>query len=529
MPVTGFGPGAKFLTAGAYTASSSGGSGVLAALGLSNPIGWIGLGISVGIPLLRRLIFKPKIAPLPVRAVNITGGREVARYVMGERRIKLEWTDATTLPGAAYRDNFKQLIACLSESACHDIVGIWVDEETFEFARAAGDANHYIPTDSDFLLPAGDVTTHRFPTSYAFELRKKFLANGTESASARTDGNPRWAIPSNRQYNGNPGQANWGSEPTVNTTKMRDPRLVCDAGYELDDGVVPPVCRNTFDPTDTDTPREDYTQATITDYALEVKPIDATYKLNGIAWAQMNYFEPFYQSNQPSTKFFRRPPEVDVLMQGILVTTPYSATPVYSDNPMALLHWVDTVYRGIPESRIDAAAYKEAYDHCEEEITYRYGTSAPASSLGSNGEFYARSNGHIYSKSAGAWTDLGEFMGDYAWLSSQGTAGVYKVKRYRYSGELEVGSGRRGCLRSNPRLLRRRAAVRAQGTDSLPSRHQAHGHAGRTRERHMGSGRVPAVAADQEQGEQDVRPDGAVRRERLATGRSSVYGHGCGR
>ena len=53
-------------------------------------------------------------------------------------------------------------------------------------------------------------------------------------------------------------------------------------------------------------------QGTRHDFALEVKPIDDTYKLNGISWAQVNWFEPFYDSQDRSTKFYQQAPTVEV-------------------------------------------------------------------------------------------------------------------------------------------------------------------------------------------------------------------------
>ena len=426
--------------------------GVLKTLGLGSPWGWAAVGAQIGLSLLWRKIFRPKIEPLPVKSINVTGGREVARYVVGQWRVKLEWTDATTLPTATARDNHKQFIACVSEGACSDITRIWVDEENWPFitkpadvqAGTAADPNHYIPTDSDFLLPENDVQDNNFPTRYAFELRKKFKADGTEAESARTSGNPRYAIAPGRQYNGNAGQADWDSAPTRNTTLFRDPEYTCAEGYQLTyDEHGNAVCQPLPGfglPMDTVPATPDYTRSVPENFALEVKVIDDSYKLNGIAWVQVNWFDPFYDSENRSTKFYKQAPSVEVLMKGILMTTPYSSVPVYTDNPAAILHWLDTQYRGIDAAKIDAAAYKAAYDHCEELITYRFGSATPADSLGDDGDHYARADGRIYVKAAGAWSDQGAFQGDYEWLAAQGTNGVYTMPRYRFSGEIVIGS-----------------------------------------------------------------------------------------
>ena len=440
------GSGLKALGGGAFgtaaSATSTGlGKGILGALGLSNPIGWVGLGLHIGLSLLWRKIFKPKIEPLPVRSINITGGREVARYVLGRRRIDLEWTDATTLPGGQYRDNYKQFIACMSEGPCESIAKVWVDQDPFETIQGEN-ADHLIPpAGSAYRLPPGDVTQYGFPTPYAFEIRQKLLADGNQAGTAHTDSFP---IPSRRQYNGNPGGDNWGSKPTERTTLYRDPVAVCADGYTLDDSDPEnPVCRNDLDMSDTDTPTFDPDRAAKINYALEVKAIDEHYRLEGISWAQVNWFEPFYQQSDRGSKLYQKPPDVAVLLEGLKIKTGKdyaTATAEYSDNPVAILRWLDIEYRGESADRIDADAYAEAYAKCEETITYRYGSAAPDDAVGSAGDYYARSNQHIYRRDATKWNDLGEFQGDYDWLAAQGSAGVYAMKRYRFSGELEIGS-----------------------------------------------------------------------------------------
>ena len=201
-----------------------------------------------------------------------------------------------------------------------------------------------------------------------------------------------------------------------------------------------PYCliRDTFTP-DYSIVETNYDASPKYDIALEVKTVDENYRMDRMSFVPFRYFQPFYQQDDRNARLYPRPPEVDVLMQGLKITTPDSATPVYSRNPIAVLHWVDTVYRGIPESEIDAAAYKAAFDYCEQSIDYRYGFAEPDDAVGSDGEFYARADGRIYERVSGAWVDRGVFQGDYAWLSSQGTAGVYGVKRFTFNGEIEVG------------------------------------------------------------------------------------------
>ena len=194
------------------------------------------------------------------------------------------------------------------------------------------------------------------------------------------------------------------------------------------------------------------------DFSLEVKQIDANYRLNGIAWGQVDLFQPFFPRSEPDKRLYKGIPDVDILLRGIKVSTPYLDTdvsppvikhrePAYSANPMALMHWFDRFYRGIPEDAIDQQAYLDAYEHCNEVITYRYGDSVPSDSIGSDGDYYARSDGRIYLKDNAKtpkWEDLGEFQGDYDWLKAQGDKqgnnGVYKMPRYECHLEILAGS-----------------------------------------------------------------------------------------
>ena len=286
---------------------------------------------------------------------------------------------------------------------------------------------------------------YSFPTDYAFELWAKFKADGTEMGDFRTVGNLRWAIPANRRYNGNPGPEDWRvgeSNRTLLTTLYQDPTYRCPDGSEVQyDGQNRPYCllQLTMQP-DYDAVITDYDASPKYDIALEVKTINEEYRMDKMSFVPFRYFQPFYQQDDRNARLYPRPPEVDILMQGAKITTPDSATPVYSRNPIAVLHWVDTVYRGIPESEIDAAAYKAAFDYCEQTINYRYGAGVPDDAMGADGEFFARADGRIYEKVSGAWDDRGVFQGDYAWLSSQGTNGVYSVKRFTFNGEIEIGA-----------------------------------------------------------------------------------------
>ena len=139
---------------------------------------------------------------------------------------------------------------------------------------------------------------------------------------------------------------------------------------------------------------------------------------------------------------------MSVLARGLKIATPYRDTndntikhtdPVYSANPMAILRWFDVHYRGIDPATIDDESYLAAYDACEETITYRYGSGTPSDADGADGEWYVREDGHLYQRQSGAWVDLRTVQGNYAWLSGQGTNGVYEMPRYRCHLEIEVG------------------------------------------------------------------------------------------
>ena len=191
--------------AAASFGAKAAGKSVLKALNLTNPLGWLMLAVDIGL-LLKKLLFKPKVKPLDVVRHTVKGGREIARYVFGEIRLRLEWTDATTLPGSQYRDNFNQLIAPVSEGACNDILKIWGNDQPFVHRKDPADSTHFIPqAGNQYTLPTGDVQQYNFPTRYAFELWAKFKADGSEMGDFRTTGNALWAVPANRQYNGNPG------------------------------------------------------------------------------------------------------------------------------------------------------------------------------------------------------------------------------------------------------------------------------------------------------------------------------------
>ena len=452
--------------AGTSTAASAGfGGKVLGALGLTNP--WT-LAIYAGLTITQVLfkkLFAPEIEPLPIRTHTLTGGREEARWVFGRRRIPLEWTDGTVLPNEPhYRDNHIRLIACVSEGACESVEGIWINQDRFDYDLRTGDSNLYIPqggnvrrtahdaNESRWLLPVRDISQYRFPMNWAFQLRTNFKADGTEGGQSHTPA--RDAIPAGREYNGQSDPSMWGSNWTSGTTRYRDTVFTCQPNEEEGaDGLCYPINRPGGAPQDASDPdwmtgtQPSIAQYRFGEFALEVKPIDASYKLNGISWIPVDLFQPFFQqagqegvSEESKERLYNGIPDVDVLMRGMKITWPGQSTPTWTANPVALLYWLDTVYRGIDASRIDTDSFTAAFDHCEETITYRYGAGVPAASLGSNDEWYVRSNGALYQKVSGAWQSRGTTAGDYAWFSERGANGVVEVKRYECGLELESGS-----------------------------------------------------------------------------------------
>ena len=131
--------------AAASIAASGASKGFLAAIGFSNPITAVAQIGLIAFDLIRKFVFKPKKPPLPVKSVNVTGGREIARYQLGERRHDLEWTDVTVLPGSQYRGNYKQFISCLSEGAMDSVIKWWVDQEHIPSVVDPADPTHLVP------------------------------------------------------------------------------------------------------------------------------------------------------------------------------------------------------------------------------------------------------------------------------------------------------------------------------------------------------------------------------------------------
>ena len=443
---------ARIASQQALSATVAKSTGVLKLLGFSGPWAPLSLVGSVAIQLLLQDIFKPKLLPLPVKSHNISGGREEARFVVGKLRIQLEWTDATALPGGSYRDNHIRLIACVSEQSCEDVTQIWFNQDNFNFQRDPMDSNHLIPIEgSEFVLPSNDVARYNFAIPNALEFRLKFKADGTENASALTTNNPRWEIPNNVQYNGNPGENDWLTgkhQRKQNTTKYRIPQPDPPPNnqppydYYIDYDVSPPVYRSQSDTLQT----EPVTYNLMLfdgphNVALEPKEIDTDYKNNGMSWTQIDGFQPFFQQTDQSTRLFKGIPNIDYLVSGIKMTVPGKSEKEWTDNPVAILYWIDTFYRGISAATINSTSFMEAFNDCNETIAYRYGALAPDNADGSNKEYYIRTgvNSRVYQKRNDVWVDIGPTQGDYNWLEAQGKNGIYNMKRY--SCNLEILSG----------------------------------------------------------------------------------------
>ena len=432
------GSGLKAIGGGAFgAAATGGGKGVFALLGFGGPAGAIASVGLIAFQLLLNNIFKPKLEPLPIKVTNYSGGTEEAIDIFGERRVDLEWIYISTLPGAAYRANHIRLVACISEGPCEDVTKIWLNEDDFRFVKDATDSNFLIPVaGSDYVLPPDDVSDYAFPQDYALQFRLKFNADGTEWGSAVTTDNPRWKVLPNFRFNYNPGVNDYGRTQTNNSDKYRilipdDLPVIIRDEYELDETVDPIVWRNKNDPSLTEPVQ--YTRNRFFgpyDIGLLVKPIDSDFRLTGISGVQVDRFQPFYQQTDAGKRLFKELPNLAMLVKGRKILIPGGTQPVWTDNPIAILHHYDVNYRGIPESKIDMASYQEAYNDCEETITYRYGQTDPDDSDGNDNEFYVKANNTLWQKSSGTWSNLGSIQGDYSWFASKGTNGVYNLKKY---------------------------------------------------------------------------------------------------
>ena len=430
--------------AGAAVASA--GKGIVGKLVAfaGGPLGIALFGVNIGLSLLWGRVGRPKVERLPIRKHVLEGGIEEARYILGTRSVEFETVDSTSLPGGTYRDNHIRLIAPISEYACNNITKVWINDEEFEFERDAADSNLLVPIEgSQFKISEEKRVADGFPTRNMVEIRLKLKADGTEAASLLTTANTRWDIPDDRLYNGNPSLSVWNSRnPTSTTTSSKDPTYTCDSGFELgDDNLCYPEDRVLSDGTG-DTPNQDYTNSPAIDFALEVKPFDDTWKMNGISYVQLDLFQPFFDAETGRGKLWDDVPNVRMLVEGIKFTYPGQLTPITSSNPAAILYWLDTVYAGIDTAKIDTASFTEAFNACNDEFTYRSGSVAPASSLGDNGDFYVQGTGTdrtLHKKVNNAWVSQGSISGDFDWLSNLSTAGVYKIPRY--SCNLEIVSG----------------------------------------------------------------------------------------
>ena len=410
----------------------------------------ISLLIQVGVALLVGS-FKTKPEPLGVRSHNLTGGREEARFIVGEVRIPFEPIDGTALPRPLARDNHIRLIGAISEQSIESVEKRWMNGDELSTTKVG---NAYVPpVGSGYRIDRswefyGTPDYVALGTEFCYQFRPMLKADGTQVGSeTSTSDNPTYAIPSNRQYNYcNGGADSWGRAsatcPNSQTTLTRDP-IPDDPpiGYALDESVTPPVYKRELGD---DTLPVTYNQQRFifNDYSLEVKEIDPlTYKMNGMSWEQADFIQPFFQQSDFAKRLYKGIPSVDLLVKGIKLTVPGKSEKEYSNNPIAILYWLDTFYRGLPASKIDTASFTEAFNDCDEELVYRCNTGVPDNTLGENGEFYVRTDTPrtLYQKKEGAWVNQGAVSGDYNWLIGKCTGHEYRMKRY--SCNLEIVSG----------------------------------------------------------------------------------------
>ena len=217
------------------------------------------------------------------------------------------------------------------------------------------------------LIMAG-ITT--LPSPFKARIFEYFKADGTEGEDIRN----RVPTVDGREYNGQL-VGTWGPTPTAQTTLFRDPCIeerdiewdvYGGLGYTGED-LTQRQCQNPYYPS--------------VKFSLERKPWTEEHKLNGISWIGIELMQPFYDSTDLSTRFYKNIPKIELLVKGIKPTFKrwtYDAmgnrsletVTEWTDNPVALLYWYDRVRRGFPEDAFDEEAIADAYEVCEELVSY---------------------------------------------------------------------------------------------------------------------------------------------------------------
>ena len=208
---------------------------------------------------------------------------------------------------------------------------------------------------------------------------ENFKADGTQGEELRR----ATSVVTGRQYNGNPGLDDWGASPTVQTTLFRD-RCVPEQERPWEDCSFGDYdCQE--DSTYVDCPQP-YNEPI--PFEKERKYWTSESRLNGKSWLTYELMQPWYDSEDLSTRFYKQIPKVEVLVRGVKLTfirwkkdgqafavdgdgnRIVETVTEWSDNPIAALYWYDTVRRGIAADRFDQERIADAYEVCEEVVAY---------------------------------------------------------------------------------------------------------------------------------------------------------------
>ena len=93
----------------------------------------------------------------------------------------------------------------------------------------------------------------------------------------------------------------------------------------------------------------------------------ADHTFMGLSWMAVHLFQPRY--NMPDGRFWSQRPQIQVVMQGMLMTWPGEATPTWTENAAAVRYWVERERAGLPAGAIDETAFTAAHSLCDESVS----------------------------------------------------------------------------------------------------------------------------------------------------------------